>query len=142
MFVKTLSTELVGFHGQNNTFSRSNDPRIHGIFRDPEFRPHFCQNLTWTSVKTLSTEPVGTHGQDNPFSRSNDPLEQAMDFLEIQNSDIIFSKILPGHLLRHYLWSQLALTAKTDHFQGQAILETSKHPILSIFMCYSPWNFW
>ncbi|KAG5608036.1 hypothetical protein H5410_019317 [Solanum commersonii] len=33
---------------------------------------------------------------------------------------------------------QLVTTAKTAHFQGQTIPETSKPPILPIFMCYSP----
>ncbi|KAH0774583.1 hypothetical protein KY290_011720 [Solanum tuberosum] len=35
---------------------------VHGFFGDPEFRPHFCQKYTWTSVKALSMEPVGPHG--------------------------------------------------------------------------------
>ncbi|KAH0780403.1 hypothetical protein KY290_000001 [Solanum tuberosum] len=63
-----------------------------------EFRPHFCQNFTWTSVKslpieqlsltakpahflgqkipravrTLAMEPIGTHGQNGPFAKSNE----------------------------------------------------------------------
>ncbi|KAG5568913.1 hypothetical protein H5410_064076 [Solanum commersonii] len=79
--------EPVGHQGQNGPFSRSKrSPKqvnlpfcqyscaiVHGIFGYPDFRPHFCQNLTWTSVKTLSIEPIGTHGQNNLFSRLNDP---------------------------------------------------------------------
>ncbi|KAG5568902.1 hypothetical protein H5410_064065 [Solanum commersonii] len=103
---------------------------VHGIFGYPNFRPHFCQNLTWTSVKTLSIEPIGTHGQHDLFlrlkrspeqdltygsswsSRTKWPIfkvkrspEQSLDFLVIQNSDLIFAKILPGHPLTPYLWS-------------------------------------
>ncbi|KAG5568908.1 hypothetical protein H5410_064071 [Solanum commersonii] len=44
-----------------------------------------------------------------------------MEFLVIQNSHLIFAKILPGRPFIPYLWSQLALTAKTAHCQGQTI---------------------
>ncbi|KAG5593562.1 hypothetical protein H5410_044076 [Solanum commersonii] len=40
---------------------------VHGNFGDPEFQPHFCQNITWTSVKTFAIEPVGAHSQNGPF---------------------------------------------------------------------------
>ncbi|KAG5569112.1 hypothetical protein H5410_058878 [Solanum commersonii] len=43
------------------------------FFGDPEFRRHFCQKISWTSVKTLVVEPVGLDGQNDPFSRSNEP---------------------------------------------------------------------
>ncbi|KAG5608029.1 hypothetical protein H5410_019310 [Solanum commersonii] len=39
----------------------------HGLFGDPEFRPHFCQNFTWTFVKTLSMEPVVPYSQIGYF---------------------------------------------------------------------------
>jgi len=65
-----------------------------------------------------------------------------MDFLVIQNYDVIFAKILPGRPLRPYLRSQLALTAKTAPFQGQTIPGAGKPPILPIFVCYSPCIFW
>ena len=57
-----------------------------------------------------------------------------MEFLVIQNSDLIFAKILPGRPLSSYLWSQLALTAKTAHFQGQTIPEAGKPPFY-LFSC-------
>ncbi|KAG5574357.1 hypothetical protein H5410_054491 [Solanum commersonii] len=95
---------------------------VHGFFGDPEFRPHFCQNFTWTFVKTLPMEPVGPHSQNGPFSWSNDPRSrQTLYFADFRNPDFIFAKILPGRLLRPYLWSQLALTAKTPIFKGQTI---------------------
>ncbi|KAG5588869.1 hypothetical protein H5410_039383 [Solanum commersonii] len=100
--------------------------------------------MGWTSVITLPMESVGPHGQNDPFSRSNEPraeitygaswssrpkwpiLKGQTDpragkppILPIFNFDIIFAKILPGRPLRPYLWSQLTLTAKTAHFQGQ-----------------------
>ncbi|KAG5568904.1 hypothetical protein H5410_064067 [Solanum commersonii] len=46
-----------------------------------------------------------------------------MEFFMIQNSDLIFAKILVGRPLRPYLQSQLAVTAKKAHFQGQVIPE-------------------
>ncbi|KAG5568914.1 hypothetical protein H5410_064077 [Solanum commersonii] len=59
-----------------------------------------------------------------------------MEFLMIQNSDLIFANILPGRPLRPYLWSQLALKAKTNHCQGQTIPRATKPTILPIFECY------
>jgi len=63
-------------------------------------------------------------------------------FLVIRNYDLIFARILHGRTLRPYLWSQLAVTAKTDHFQGQTIPGAGKPPILPIFVCYCPYIFW
>ena len=60
-----------------------------------------------------------------------------MDFLVIWNSDIILAKVLPRRPLRPYIWSQLALTAKPAHFQGQTIPRAGKPHPLPIFMCYS-----
>ncbi|KAG5593563.1 hypothetical protein H5410_044077 [Solanum commersonii] len=72
--LKTLAMDPVGPYGQNSPFSRSNETQTSPwIFGDPEFRPHFHRNLTWTSVKTLALESVGLHGQNGPFSKSNDP---------------------------------------------------------------------
>ena len=59
-----------------------------------------------------------------------------MNFLVIRNSGLISAKILPGRHLRPYILSQLALTAKTTHFQGQTIPRAGKPPLLPIFMCY------
>ena len=64
-----------------------------------------------------------------------------MDFLVLWNSDHIFAKIIPARPLRPYLWSQLALTAKTSHFQGQTIPRVGKPPLLLIFICYSSPSF-
>ncbi|KAG5569106.1 hypothetical protein H5410_058872 [Solanum commersonii] len=85
---------------------------VHGFFGDLIFRPHFCENFTWTSVKTLPMEPIGPYGQNVPFSRSND----------------LQSRILPGRSLRSYLWCQLALSTKTSHFQSQTIHGAAKPP--------------
>ncbi|KAG5568921.1 hypothetical protein H5410_064084 [Solanum commersonii] len=49
--------------------------------------------------------------------------EQSMKFLSIQNSDLSFSKILPGRLLGPYVWNLLALTAKTTQYKDQTIPE-------------------
>ncbi|KAH0746182.1 hypothetical protein KY285_007841 [Solanum tuberosum] len=38
-----------------------------------DFRRHFCQKISWTSIKTLDMEPTGPDGQTGQFSRSNDP---------------------------------------------------------------------
>ncbi|KAG5578673.1 hypothetical protein H5410_049300, partial [Solanum commersonii] len=102
----TLRMETVGPHGQNGPFSRSNNPQSsQWNFRDPEYRPHFGQNFTWTFVNAFSIEPVVSDSQNGPFSRLNHPR----------------SSILPGRTLGTYLRSQLALTAKASHFQGQTI---------------------
>ncbi|KAG5569105.1 hypothetical protein H5410_058871 [Solanum commersonii] len=121
---------------------------VHRIFGDPEFRPHFCQNFTWMTVSTSPMEPVSPHVQNGPFSyltfgaswtswpkcpifKVKRSLEQinpqicqfsyaiVNGILVIHNFDPIFAKILPRHPLRPYLWSQLALTAKSAHFLGQ-----------------------
>jgi len=63
-------------------------------------------------------------------------------FLVIKNSNLIFAKILPERPLRPYLWSQLSLTAKMAHFQGQMSPRAGKPPILLIFVFYSLQIFW
>ncbi|KAG5578678.1 hypothetical protein H5410_049305 [Solanum commersonii] len=68
-FVKTLAMDPVSRHGENNPFTRSNDPQS----SDPEFRRHLCQKLTWTSVKTLDIDPVRRHNQKDTFTTSNEP---------------------------------------------------------------------
>ncbi|KAH0746147.1 hypothetical protein KY285_007804 [Solanum tuberosum] len=82
--VKTLAMEPVGPDGKTSPFSRSNDPRagnppfcrfsctiVNGSFRDPFFRRHLCQNISWTSIKTLAMEPVDPDWQTGPFAMSN-----------------------------------------------------------------------
>jgi len=65
-----------------------------------------------------------------------------MYFLVIHNADLIFVDILHVRPLRPLLWSQLALTAKTTHFEGQTSPRAGKPLILPIFMCYnSPYFF-
>jgi len=54
----------------------------------------------------------------------------------MQNSDLIFAKILPGRSLRPYLWSPFALMARMAHFQGQTSPRGGKPSILTIFVCY------
>ncbi|KAG5613726.1 hypothetical protein H5410_013550, partial [Solanum commersonii] len=147
----TLPMDPLALTAKPAHFQRQTNPRaVHGFFGNLEFRPHFCQNYTWTFVKTFPMEPVGPHGQNRPFLKSNDPRSRIstsfvpkfnVDVLEdltyganltyeaswtsrpkrpiFKNFDLIFAKILPRRPLRHYLWSQLALTAKTTHFQSQ-----------------------
>ena len=63
------------------------------------------------------------------------------EFLVIQNSNNFFTHFFHGRLLSRYLLSQLTLTAKTDHFEGQISLEAGKTLILLNFVCYSPESF-
>ncbi|KAG5568920.1 hypothetical protein H5410_064083 [Solanum commersonii] len=112
--VKTLPIDLVGPHGQNNPFyGQTVAGAVHGFFGEPEFQPHFCQNFTWTSVKILPREPVSPQGQNDPFSG-------------LKSSE---------RPLKPYLWSQLDLTAKTAHFQGQMIPRAGKPPPFCRFSC-------
>ncbi|KAG5598147.1 hypothetical protein H5410_039379 [Solanum commersonii] len=78
--VNTLSMEPVGPHGQNDPFSRSNDPRdvlsdlSYGASwpsqpKGPIFKVKRASKQT--SVKTLVIEPIGPHSQNGPFSRLN-----------------------------------------------------------------------
>ncbi|KAG5576469.1 hypothetical protein H5410_056603 [Solanum commersonii] len=69
---RTIAFEPVCPDGQTGPFSMSNEPRIHGSFGDSNFRRHFCQILSWTSVTTLAMKPIGPDGQTGPFSWSND----------------------------------------------------------------------
>ncbi|KAG5613700.1 hypothetical protein H5410_013524 [Solanum commersonii] len=148
--IKPVCPFSVEPHGQNNPFQgQTITGVVHEFFGDPEFHPHFYQNVTWTSVKSFSMEPVGPHGQNGLFSRSNDHRSRQTPnfanfyltygaswpsrpkwpiFKVIRNFDLIFPKILPGHPLRPYLWSQLALTAKTSHFQLKSPEQTSFLP--------------
>ncbi|KAG5593553.1 hypothetical protein H5410_044067 [Solanum commersonii] len=83
-FDKTIYMEPIGSLGQNDSFSRSNEPRTSKppilpifmcysspFFYDTKFRPHFCQNFH--GRPTLSMEPIGPYGKNGPFSRSNEP---------------------------------------------------------------------
>ncbi|KAG5608031.1 hypothetical protein H5410_019312 [Solanum commersonii] len=65
-------------------------------------------------------EPVGLHYQNGPFSRSNEPRIYGL-FGDL-DSDLIFAEFFCGRPFRHVLMSQLALMAKTSHFQGQTSL--------------------
>ncbi|KAG5578700.1 hypothetical protein H5410_049327 [Solanum commersonii] len=97
--VKTIAMQIVNQRGQNGPFTMSNMPRVDlssgsnllprrkrpiskvkrdperstGFIGDPEFRRHFCQKYTWTSVKTVAMEPVGHHGQNGPFEGQTIP---------------------------------------------------------------------
>ncbi|KAG5568912.1 hypothetical protein H5410_064075 [Solanum commersonii] len=82
--VKTLPMKPVGPHGQNDPFSRSNDPR--------------------SKILTSSSEQVNPHFVDFRVLYS-------MNFWVIWNSKLIFDKILPGRPLRSYLRRQLTITA-------------------------------
>ncbi|KAG5593613.1 hypothetical protein H5410_034845 [Solanum commersonii] len=113
---KTLANEPVGHHGQKGPFTKSNVPRIswspwpkHPIYKvkrapkkstrfygDLEFRRHFCQNFTWTSVKTLAIDPVRHHGKNDPFIVLSYPRSSPRDCMVTQNLDVIFAKNLHG----------------------------------------------
>ncbi|KAG5582380.1 hypothetical protein H5410_053007 [Solanum commersonii] len=56
--------------------------------------PRSSKKFSWTFIKTLVVEPFSPDGQKGPFTRSKEPWSR----------------------------SQLALTAKTGHFQGQTRL--------------------
>uniref|UniRef100_M1AVU6 Uncharacterized protein n=1 Tax=Solanum tuberosum TaxID=4113 RepID=M1AVU6_SOLTU len=94
----------------NPLFYRFSFAIIHHLFGDPEFRTHFCRNLSWTFVKTLSMKPgaktdhfqrqlspgaVGSHGQNDPFSGSNVPRSRKTphfaNFLMLQSMDFLAS---------------------------------------------------
>jgi len=63
-----------------------------------------------------------------------------MNFLVIQNSDLIFAKILPGRPLRPYLCSQLALMAKMANFQGHTSPRVGEPPFYQ-FLCAIVYRF-
>ncbi|KAG5570386.1 hypothetical protein H5410_060152 [Solanum commersonii] len=137
--VKTLAMELVG---QNDLFSRSNEPRS---------RRHCCQKISLTFVKTLAMEPLALTAKTAHFQG------QTSLGAEFQR---YFCRNFHGPPLRPYLWNQLALTSKTIHFKGQPIsrevmepagpddqnsplsrsneTRVRKPPTLSIFACYNP----
>ncbi|KAG5574361.1 hypothetical protein H5410_054495 [Solanum commersonii] len=69
-----------------------------------------------------------------PIIKVNQALKQSMDFLVIRNSNLNFAKKFHGHPFRPLLCIQLALTAKTSHFQGQTIPIADKPPILRILL--------
>ncbi|KAG5576462.1 hypothetical protein H5410_056596 [Solanum commersonii] len=87
--VKTLAIESVGPDGvrQDLSFGVNWSRQVkHPIFKvkgapersmdllgDSDFRCHFCQNISCTSVQTLSKEPVGPDWKTDIFSRSNKP---------------------------------------------------------------------
>ncbi|KAG5582362.1 hypothetical protein H5410_052989 [Solanum commersonii] len=82
--------EPVVHNGQNDLFSGLNEARSSPwIIGDSNFRRHFCQKISWTSLKTLDIELVGPNGQNRPFSSSP-------SFLVIRNSNIIFAKSFHG----------------------------------------------
>ncbi|KAG5582352.1 hypothetical protein H5410_052979 [Solanum commersonii] len=73
-------------------------------------------------------EPVVPDSQNGSFSRSNKPRSRTAHF----------KGAIVHHLFKVKRDSkQLAVTAKTTHFQGQKILGDGKPPILPNFMCYS-----
>ncbi|KAG5569111.1 hypothetical protein H5410_058877 [Solanum commersonii] len=159
----------------NPSFYRFSCAIVHGIFGDPEFQPHFCQKFSWTSVKTLvmepmalmdktahfqgqtspgagkpltfvktlAMEPIGLHIQNGPFLMSNDPQSSyGVSWPSRSKRPIFKVKRSPEKL-----WSQLALTDKATHFQGQMSLGAGKPPHFTYFrVLYSMdflviWNF-
>ncbi|KAG5600582.1 hypothetical protein H5410_031952 [Solanum commersonii] len=74
-------------------------------------------------------KPVGQHDQNDPFSRSNDPK------VVLWNSHVNFAKKFHRRLLRLSLWSHLALTSKTAHFNGQTSPREGKTPPFHRISC-------
>ena len=76
-----LALKVKTAHFQGQTISGSGKPHILPIFVCYSqwicwwsgFRPHFCQNFTWTSYKIFPIDPVGLQGQNDLFSMSNEP---------------------------------------------------------------------
>ncbi|KAG5588772.1 hypothetical protein H5410_049206 [Solanum commersonii] len=152
-FIKNLSMEPVEPHGQNFPFSRSNKTQSSQLGLTAK-TAHFQGQTNPGAGKppilpifTLAMEPVGPYGQNNPFSRSNVPPSRNSTsflpkFLMDIRLDISYGASCPSRpkwpifkVKRplDQLWSQLALTAKLAHFQGQTSPEASKPPILPIF---------
>ncbi|KAG5574358.1 hypothetical protein H5410_054492 [Solanum commersonii] len=104
---------------------------INGLFDDHELQYHYSLNISWTSSKTLAMEPVGPHGQNDPFSRLNKPRSGKPLFCQFSYAIVhgffgdpnvrppFYAKNFHGRPLRPFLWSQLAITTKTAHFEGQ-----------------------
>ncbi|KAG5607818.1 hypothetical protein H5410_029310 [Solanum commersonii] len=122
--------EPVGHHSENGPFTRPNDPQSR-CFGDPEFRRHFRQKFTWTSVKTLAMKPVGHHGKNGPFTRPNEP-----------GAGKPPPPILPIFVCYSPRDFMLVTMAKTAHLQGQTCPEAGKPPILSIFVSYKSNGFY
>ncbi|KAH0746146.1 hypothetical protein KY285_007803 [Solanum tuberosum] len=57
----------------SNPFYRLSCAIVHGSFGDLDFRCHFCQNFSWTSVKTLAMELICPDGKTVPFSSQMSP---------------------------------------------------------------------
>ncbi|KAG5578680.1 hypothetical protein H5410_049307 [Solanum commersonii] len=81
------------------------------FYGDSDFRPHFCQKLTWTSNKTLAMDSVSCHDQKGPFTRRNEPKSSPGYFMVTCNYNSIYAKNLHGPPLRPYLCRQLVSTA-------------------------------
>ncbi|KAG5613727.1 hypothetical protein H5410_013551 [Solanum commersonii] len=89
---------------------------------DPEFRRHFCQKFTWTSVKTLEMEPVGHHSQNIPFSRSTTAKTAHFQVQTIlESSKFIGDKEFRCHFFQKFTWTSvktLVMKPVGDHGQN------------------------
>ncbi|KAG5582345.1 hypothetical protein H5410_052972 [Solanum commersonii] len=85
----------------------------------------FFENFSWTYVKNLAMEPVVPDGQNGLFSRSNDPRSKNFSWMSFKTlaMELAVPNGQNGPFSRSNKTrsSQLALTVKTAHFQGQTI---------------------
>ncbi|KAG5576291.1 hypothetical protein H5410_056425 [Solanum commersonii] len=108
---------------------------VHGSFGDPNFRLHFCQKISWTSVKTLALDQIGLDGQTDPFSRSNDP--QSCRFVQTGKPVHFHGQMIPEvvkpSVFAHKSFKTLdmepvGLDRQMAHCQGQMIPGVGKPP--------------
>ncbi|KAG5607815.1 hypothetical protein H5410_029307 [Solanum commersonii] len=123
--------EIVGHHGPNGPFKRSNDPRS-------RYGANWSPQPKWTIYKVkrsmeqsqLVTTAKTAHLQGQTIPGASKTLillilvyYSPRDFMVTRNSDVIFSIRLHGSPLRTQLWNQLVTTAKMVHLQVQMIPE-------------------
>ncbi|KAH0746183.1 hypothetical protein KY285_007842 [Solanum tuberosum] len=88
---------------------------VHGFFGDPDFRCHFCQIFSWTSVKTLVLKSVGHDEQIGPLLGSNEPLSGF--------PTLFLSKVFMNFRQDIIYGAGWSLREKSAHFKGQTIPE-------------------
>ncbi|KAG5607811.1 hypothetical protein H5410_029303 [Solanum commersonii] len=89
--------EPIGHHGQNDPFTRSNDPRRREA-------PHFADSRLWsklvTTAKTSNLHGQTTPGVGKPLILPIFVCYIPRYFIKTHNSDVFFSKNLYGPHLR------------------------------------------
>ncbi|KAG5612767.1 hypothetical protein H5410_024048 [Solanum commersonii] len=116
----TSSMKPVGPHTKTAHFQGQMIP---GAGKPPILPTFICYSspfflVIWNSNLIFTKNFVDAPDQVNPaICRFSCAISR--DFLVIWNFELIFAKNFRGHPFRPLLWIQLALTAKTSHFQGQ-----------------------